>query len=115
MFAMYRERMLHAHLRCFLTIITICINNPDELNATCQSVYSQTTDSSAQINERVEHIIVDGAMFYAYQFRADTQAAQISQAKFETGIKYMRSLYINHYDYVRSTVISHPRSSLRAL
>ena len=62
-----------------------------------------------------KHIIVDGAMFYAYQFRADTQAAQISQAKFETGIKYMRSLYINHYDYVRSTVISHPRSSLRAL
>lgn len=43
-----------------ITIITICINNPDELSATCKSVYSQTTNNSAQINERVEHIIVDG-------------------------------------------------------
>jgi hypothetical protein len=30
-----------------------------------------------------KHIIVDGAMFYAYQFRADTQASQIAQGKFE--------------------------------
>jgi hypothetical protein len=60
-----------------------------------------------------KHIIVDGAMFYAYQFRADTQASQIAQGKFETGIKYMRSLYINRYDYVRSTVISRNTPSLR--
>ncbi|UAW59222.1 putative tail structure protein [Roseobacter phage CRP-603] len=60
-----------------------------------------------------KHIIVDGAMFYAYQFRADTQASQIAQGKFETGIKYMRSLYINRYDYVRSTVLNRSTSSLR--
>ena len=60
-----------------------------------------------------KHIIVDGAMFYAYQFRADTQASQIAQGKFETGIKYMRSLYINRYDYVRSTVLNRTTSSLR--
>ena len=60
-----------------------------------------------------KHIIVDGAMFYAYQFRADTQASQIAQGKFETGIKYMRSLYINRYDYVRSTVLTRSSSSLR--
>ena len=71
-------------------------------------------DDVPSIPVEFKHIIVDGAMFYAYQFRSDTQAAQISQAKFETGIKYMRSLYINRYDYVRSTVITHPRSSLRA-
>ena len=71
-------------------------------------------DDVPSIPIEFKHIIVDGAMFYAYQFRSDTQAAQISQAKFETGIKYMRSLYINHYDYVRSTMIIHPRSSLRA-
>lgn len=71
-------------------------------------------DDVPSIPIEFKHIIVDGAMFYAYQFRSDTQAAQISQAKFETGIKYMRSLYINHYDYVRSTMITHPRSSLRA-
>ena len=71
-------------------------------------------DDVPSIPIEFKHIIVDGAMFYAYQFRSDTQAAQISQAKFETGIKYMRSLYINQYDYVRSTMIIHPRSSLRA-
>ena len=71
-------------------------------------------DDVPSVPVEFKHIIVDGAMFYAYQFRSDTQAAQISQAKFETGIKYMRSLYINHYDYVRSTMITHPRSSLRA-
>ena len=71
-------------------------------------------DDVPSIPIEFKHIIVDGAMFYAYQFRSDTQAAQISQAKFETGIKYMRSLYINQYDYVRSTMITHPRSSLRA-
>lgn len=60
-----------------------------------------------------KHIIVDGAMFYAYQFRADTQASQIAQGKFEQGIKYMRSLYINRYDYVRSTVLTRSSSSLR--
>lgn len=52
-----------------------------------------------------KHIIVDGAMFYAYQFRGDAQASQVAQQKFQEGIKYMRSLYINSYDYIRSTVI----------
>ena len=60
-----------------------------------------------------KHTIVDGAMFYAYQFRADTQASQIAQGKFESGIKYMRSLYINRYDYVRSTMITRNKPSLR--
>ena len=60
-----------------------------------------------------KHIIVDGAMFYAYQFRADTQASQIAQGKFETGIKYMRSLYINRYDYIRSTVITHSTPNVK--
>jgi hypothetical protein len=53
-----------------------------------------------------KHIIVDGAMFYAFQFRGDTQASQIAQQKFEAGVKYMRSLYINRYDYIRSTVVN---------
>lgn len=62
-----------------------------------------------------KHIIVDGAMFYAYQFRGDTQASQIAQGKFETGVKYMRSLYINRYDYVRSTALNRNSSSLRVI
>ena len=59
------------------------------------------------VPQEFRHVIVDGAMFYAYQFRGDTQSAQISQQKFEQGIKYMRSLYINRYDYLRSSMIVH--------
>jgi hypothetical protein len=54
-------------------------------------------------------------MFYAYQFRSDTQASQIAQDKFQTGIKYMRSLYINQYDSVRSTVLSPSRTTLKVV
>tara|TARA_R110000822_G_scaffold56928_2_gene143594 strand:- start:7058 stop:7771 length:714 start_codon:yes stop_codon:yes gene_type:complete len=54
--------------------------------------------------QEFKHIIVDGAMYYAYTFRGDLQAAQLSEQKLAMGIKQMRSLYINRYDYVRSTV-----------
>ena len=57
------------------------------------------------VPKEFQHVIVDGAMFYAYQFRGDVQASQLSQQKFEQGIKYMRSLYINRYDYLRSSMI----------
>tara|TARA_R100000742_G_C4278996_1_gene102622 strand:+ start:2302 stop:3021 length:720 start_codon:yes stop_codon:yes gene_type:complete len=57
------------------------------------------------VPQEFRHVIVDGAMFYAYQFRGDVQNSQLSQGKFKEGIKYMRSIYINRYEYVRSTVI----------
>jgi hypothetical protein len=57
------------------------------------------------VPKEFQHVIVDGAMFYTYQFRGDVQAAQLSQQKFVEGIKYMRSLYINRYDYLRSSMI----------
>jgi hypothetical protein len=55
--------------------------------------------------EQFRSIIVDGAMHYAYTFRGNTQDASIYLQKFEEGIKDMRSLYINRYDYVRDTRI----------
>ena len=54
--------------------------------------------------EQFRHIIVDGAMYYAYLFRGNSQDATIVYQKFLDGIKNMRSLYINRYDYLRSTV-----------
>ena len=62
------------------------------------------------IPERFAHVIVDGAMHYAYLFRGNSQDALIAKEKFEDGIKNMRSLLINRYDYVRSTMIT--RSSV---
>jgi hypothetical protein len=57
------------------------------------------------IPEQFSHVIVDGAMFYSYQFRGDAQASQIAQNKFQEGIKFMRTLYLNHQEYIRSTVV----------
>lgn len=61
-----------------------------------------STDVPA-IPEEYKHIIVDGAMYYVYIFRGDTQAAQLSEQKFAAGIKYMRSLNINRTEYIRDT------------
>ena len=53
--------------------------------------------------EQYRYVIVDGAMYYAYQFRGDTQSAEISFNKFTQGIKHLRSLNINRNDYLRDT------------
>lgn len=68
----------------------------------------ETHSDVPTIPEQFSHVIVDGAMFYAYQFRGDSQASQIAQNKFQEGIKFMRTLYLNRHDYVRSTVIQQP-------
>lgn len=53
--------------------------------------------------EQYRYVITDGAMYYAYQFRSDFQAAQLSLQKFEQGIKQLRSIHINRTDYLRDT------------
>jgi hypothetical protein len=53
--------------------------------------------------ETYRNVIVDGAMYYVYQFRSDTQMASLSQQRFEDGIKYLRSQHINRTQYVRDT------------
>lgn len=64
------------------------------------------------IPEQFRHIIVDGSMHNAYMFRGEAQEAQIVYNRFIDEIKNMRSLYINRYDYVRSTVIDRNRTSI---
>ena len=53
--------------------------------------------------EAYKHVIVDGAMYYVYQFRGDLQAAQLALQKFEQGIKQLRSIFINRTEYLRDT------------
>jgi hypothetical protein len=53
--------------------------------------------------EQFRYVIVDGAMHHAFFFRGNSQDAALHLQKFEDGIKDMRSLYINRYDYVRDT------------
>lgn len=57
------------------------------------------------IPERFRHVVVDGAMYYSYLFRSNTQDATVMQNKFDEGIDNMRKVLINRYDYVRSTYI----------
>jgi hypothetical protein len=59
--------------------------------------------------EQFRSIIIDGAMHYAYFFRGNSQDATIHLQKFEDGIKNMRSIYINRYEYVRDTRVMHQR------
>lgn len=57
------------------------------------------------IPEEFRYVIADGALVHAYNFRGDTANAQLSEQRFQLGLKSMRSLYINRYEYLRSTVI----------
>lgn len=57
------------------------------------------------IPERFRHVIIDGAMYYAYLFRANSQDAIIMRDKFEDGIKQMRSMLVNRTEYIRSTAV----------
>jgi hypothetical protein len=61
--------------------------------------------------EQFRYIIIDGAMYYAYMFRGNTQDAQLQFVRFEEGIKNMRTLYINRYEYVRDTRVSSSSSN----
>jgi hypothetical protein len=64
-----------------------------------------TTDVPT-IPERFRHVVVEGAMYYAYMFRSNEQAAQIAKTKFDEGMKKMRILLINKNTYMRSTFIA---------
>ena len=69
------------------------------------------------IPEQFKYTLLNGAMHFAYMFRGESQEAQMTQQRFTDEIKSMRSLYINRYDYLRSTVVAPNRaanSSFRA-
>jgi len=55
--------------------------------------------------ENFRNVIRGGAMYYAYKFRGDAENAELARQKFDRDVKEMRSIYINRYDYVRSTVL----------
>jgi len=62
------------------------------------------------IPERFRHVIIDGAMFYAYMFRGNEQSANIAKGKFEEGVKRMRTMLVNRYTYMRSGTVQ-PRKA----
>lgn len=82
--------------------------NPDKAYELIYEYYTTGFDLEKatdvpNLPEQYKYVIVDGAMYYVYQFRGDLQAAQLSLSKFEDGIKYLRSIHINRTDYLRDT------------
>ena len=82
--------------------------SPDKAYTVVYEYYRLPVDlvnatDTPSIPEQFRHVIVDGAMFNAYLFRGNTQDSGLMFEKFETGIKDMRSIYINRYEYVRDT------------
>jgi hypothetical protein len=53
------------------------------------------------VPERFRHVVIDGAMYYAYMFRDNVEQAGIAQNKFESGLKQMRLLLVNDATYFR--------------
>lgn len=62
-------------------------------------------DDVPTIPERFRWVILEGALYNAYMFKGDLEAASTSNALFDKGLKDMRKLYINRYEHVRSSVI----------
>lgn len=86
----------------------ICYPNPDKAYELVYEYYRAGYDLEnatdvPSLPEQYRFCIIDGAMYYVYQFRGDTTMADISNQKFQAGIKYLRSLNINRMDYVRDT------------
>ena len=89
----------------------ILIPEPDEAYELVYEYYTLGFDLEVdtdvpQIPEPYRHVIINGAMYYAYQFRNDAQMANMSLQMFEDGIKYLRSLHINRYKEVRDRRVS---------
>jgi hypothetical protein len=90
---------------------------PDKEYTLTFDYYTFPSDLSAHgditsIPDRFAPVIIDGASSFVYQYRGEMQQYQLNFARFEQGIKNMQSLLINKYEYVRSTMIVRPRSSV---
>lgn len=86
----------------------ICWPTPDKNYELIYEYYrtgydlEKATDVPA-LPEQYRFCIVDGAMYYAYQFRGDTPNANAALQKFQQSIKYLRSININRTEYLRDT------------
>lgn len=62
-------------------------------------------DSQTTLPDFFRWVITEGAMYYAYTFRGALEEASASNTLFEEGMKDLRTLFINRYEYVRATTI----------
>jgi hypothetical protein len=96
------------------------VNVPDKAYTLVYEYYRLPVDlinatDVPSIPEQFRYIILNGAMHFAYMFRGETQESALIQNRFDDEIKQMRSLYINRYEYLRSTVIHRSGSSYNSI
>ena len=89
----------------------ICHPVPDKAYTIVYEYYSMGYDLENALDvpslpELYRFAIVDGAMYYAFQFRGDTQAADVALRKFEDQIKNLRTININRTPYLRDRRVS---------
>ena len=87
------------------------VNPPDKAYELVYEYYRLPVDlinatDVPTVPEQFRYVLVNGAMHFAYLFKGEATESDIMQQRFEQEIKQMRSLYINRYDYLRSTVIN---------
>ncbi len=83
---------------------------PDQTYNLVYEYYNLPTDlvlwsDVPSVPEPFRHVIYEGALYHAYLFRGDTEAAALSLQSFEDLIKAMRTIYINRTEYVRTHVV----------
>jgi len=60
-------------------------------------------DDTMEFPDAFRHLIVDMAMFFLYQFRSDYENADRVMGLALEGVKDMRTIYVNRYEYVSDT------------
>ena len=89
---------------------------PDQAYTVVYEYYATSVNlidatDTLKIPEIYRNVIIDGAMYYAYMFRGNTQDAMVSKDKFKDGLKNMRIALINKNTYVRSTMLNRTQRS----
>lgn len=88
----------------------VVVPNPDKAYTLLFDYYAQPTklenwNDVPNIPERYDDVIFHGTMRDVYSFREDQMGIEMSAGLFAQGIKDMRLLEVNLYDYVRSGMI----------
>ena len=86
----------------------LCHPVPDKAYTIVYEYYSAGYDLENALDvpalpEQYRFAIVDGAMYYTFQFRGDTGAADLALQKFQQQIKNLRTININRTPYIRDT------------
>lgn len=89
---------------------------PDQAYTLDFEYYSLPSDLSAYddtptIPESFKHVIVEGAMSKAWNFKSDMENSDRSKRVFDEGIERMRSIYINRYIDFRDTRVPQRNAS----